>query len=37
MRMAGRRMARIVLEALPDPPSVIGSLRDTIADPSLTV
>jgi len=36
MRTAGRRMARIVLAAIPDPPSVIGSLRDTIADPSLS-
>lgn len=36
-RTAGRRMARVVLAAIPDPAAVIRSLRDTIADPTLTV
>ncbi len=34
---AGRRMARIVLRAVPDPAEVLGSLRNAVADPGLAV
>lgn len=34
---AGRRMARIVLGAVPDPAEVLGSLREAVADPALEV
>lgn len=37
VRVAGRRMARVVLAAIPDPRAVVGSLRTGIADPTLTV
>ncbi|WP_375478651.1 histidine kinase [uncultured Jatrophihabitans sp.] len=34
---AGRRMARIVLRAVPDPAEVLASLRNAVADPGLAV